>query len=99
MTSTEEGTVDVISAHRCRATTAFRSNVCLIPMFEAAGTSLFSVEVDDRTVRAVLDTGAVRTSLVDMPSSARQVRVGCVNDFGQFLGLLIKQPVLPAGSR
>jgi hypothetical protein len=26
-------------------------------------------------------------------------RLGCVKDFGQFLGLLIKQPVLLAGGR
>jgi hypothetical protein len=37
------------------------------------GNVFVSVQVDDRVVRAVLDTGAVRTLLIDLPSSARPV--------------------------
>ena len=47
----------------------------LVPDLDVPGCgSVFvSVEVGDRIVRAALDTGAVRTMLIDLPSSARPV--------------------------
>jgi hypothetical protein len=43
------------------------------PDVPGCGNVFVSVEVDDRTVRAVFDTGAPRTLLIDLPSSARPV--------------------------
>lgn len=43
------------------------------PDVPGCGNVFVHVEVDDRTVRAALDTGAVRTLLIDLPSSARPV--------------------------
>lgn len=41
------------------------------PDVPGCGNAFVSVKVDDRTVRAVFDTGALRTVLIDLPSSAR----------------------------
>jgi hypothetical protein len=43
------------------------------PDIPGCGNVFVYVEVGDRTVRAALDTGAVRTLLIDLPSSARPV--------------------------
>jgi hypothetical protein len=43
------------------------------PDVPGCGNVFVSVAVDDRIVRAAFDTGAVRTSLIDLPASARPV--------------------------
>ncbi|HEV7192279.1 MAG TPA: hypothetical protein VGN35_03660 [Jatrophihabitantaceae bacterium] len=43
------------------------------PDVPGCGNVFVSVEVDDRIVRAAFDTGASRTLLIDLPSSARPV--------------------------
>jgi hypothetical protein len=46
------------------------------PEVPGCGNVLVSVEVGGRAMRAVLDTGALRTLLIDLPSSARPVGSG-----------------------
>lgn len=52
------------------------------PEVPGCGNAFVSVKVDDRTVRAALDTGALRTVLIDLPSSAR--RAGTQETAGAF---------------